>query len=90
MHLRLENLIELKEKRKDLLKAFDGLANTFSNLRQLLRAEEERRYAGDNNELRHSEAEQAVARHPPPLGRPGPIYRKPEAGPIADIIAEEN
>lgn len=77
-------------KRKYLLKALDGLANTFPNLGQLLRAEEERRDAGDDYELRHSEPEQGVARHPPPLGGTGPIHGKPEPSPIADIIAEGN
>lgn len=77
-------------KGRDLLKAFDSLANALSNFGQLLGAEEERGDAGDNYELRHSEAEKAVAGHPPPLGCPGPNRREAEPGPAADIGAEED
>lgn len=69
------------------MKTFDGLANTSSNFGQLLGAEEERGDAGDNYELRHSEAEKAIARQPSLLGA---SQREAEAGPAADVVAEEN
>ncbi|KAL8159588.1 hypothetical protein V2J09_001125 [Rumex salicifolius] len=66
----------------NLLKTLDCFANTPANLRQLLGAENQSGYAGDDSEFRHSQTKKAAARESlsPPISGPCSGHKCPVAG----------
>jgi len=63
---KLETLaMKLNSNEPNLLKAFDSLADVAPDLGQLLRPKDQGGDAGDDDELRHAEPEQATATEAP-------------------------